>query len=751
MEYGFEAYKPSEILRGHIDHGCDDNGKETIRVNSRYFELNGEPWIGVMGEIHFSRIPREEWRDRLLKMKAGGISIVATYIFWIYHEEIEGKYDFTGNQDLRAFVREAEAVGLKVVIRIGPWAHGECRNGGFPDWLCRKGIKLRSNDEQYMVYVKDWYEHIYNEVKGLFFKDGGNIIGVQFENELVDAPEHLSALKKLALEIGYDAPVYTATGWNSKFGAKIPVDEMIPVFAAYADAPWAAGIKKLAPSPHYVFDPRRNDSSVGSDVIKDDSTASDGWRLPYERYPFALCELGPGLQPTHLRRAVLSDMDAYTVSLVKLGCGNNLIGYYMYAGGTNKVGALSTLQETKLTGYPNDYTAINYDFHTALTQYGEVNPRYGMLNLLHMFVADFGNVLAPMENVSAAIHSDSAYGVLSPENTEDLRYAKRTDGKSGFVFVNHYQRYKKLTDKYNVAFVTDGVKFPEIDVKGDVCFFFPYNMELNGMKLEYATAQPVCHIGDTYFFAGIDGITPKFKFEGMDEFSVEAFKLDENAKEAPAVKPVYSKNSTGAESVRICVISFESAKYLRKFGERVVLGHFCNLYEDAGELHAIEGREFYYTEFKMSGADIEEKVAKVTESGTVTQNIADDKTDFSDYVPSPDLYKETTELIPVTSDKCRLADVREMLDYSEVIVNEMAAELHVPEDTDIVCMKVKVTSAEGYVSISDRCDVQMLIANGKLVADRFYDGLAWRVPAKLIYNKDCVLIMTPERDDIFME
>jgi beta-galactosidase len=91
-----------------------------------------------MGEFHFSRYPRDDWEDELRKMKAGGIDIAAAYNFWIHHEEIEGRFDRTGNRDLRHFTELCARVDLFCYPRIGPWAHGEARNGGFPDWLLEK-------------------------------------------------------------------------------------------------------------------------------------------------------------------------------------------------------------------------------------------------------------------------------------------------------------------------------------------------------------------------------------------------------------------------------------------------------------------------------------------------------------------------------------------------------------------------------------------------------------------------------------
>lgn len=90
-----------------------------------------------MGESQFARQPDvANWRSDLLAMKAGGIQVVATYIFWIHHAEANNvTWDWEGYRNLRQFVTIAGEIGLKVFLRIGPWAHGECRNGGFPDWV----------------------------------------------------------------------------------------------------------------------------------------------------------------------------------------------------------------------------------------------------------------------------------------------------------------------------------------------------------------------------------------------------------------------------------------------------------------------------------------------------------------------------------------------------------------------------------------------------------------------------------------
>jgi hypothetical protein len=220
--------------------GTHHNGKgEVLDANSLYFIRNSKPWYPVMGEFHFSRFPREQWEESILKMKMAGINIIATYVFWIYHEEQEGIWDWSGNRDLRAFIRLCKKHGMYVVARIGPWCHGEVRNGGFPDWLLQKKLKPRTNDSLYLNYAGKLYHQIGEQLKGFYFKDDGQVIGAQIENEYrFNNPRgmaHIHTLLSMAKQAGIDVPYYTATGWP---GSNIHQNELIPVWGGYPEAPW---------------------------------------------------------------------------------------------------------------------------------------------------------------------------------------------------------------------------------------------------------------------------------------------------------------------------------------------------------------------------------------------------------------------------------------------------------------------------------------------------------------------------------
>ena len=119
MIYRFADTKPYDLLEGHLKMGETAPNGDRIDVSNLYITKNGKPTLPVMAEIHPARVAREEWEDRLLKMKAGGVTIVSFYLFWIKHEPIEGKFDFTGENDVRAFLGLCQKHGLQCALRFG--------------------------------------------------------------------------------------------------------------------------------------------------------------------------------------------------------------------------------------------------------------------------------------------------------------------------------------------------------------------------------------------------------------------------------------------------------------------------------------------------------------------------------------------------------------------------------------------------------------------------------------------------------
>lgn len=481
----------------------------TYDYNVKYLTKDKKPWFPIMGEMHYSRVPRNEWDDYLFKIKAGKVSVVSTYCIWIHHEEIEGRYDFEGNKDVREFINRCKNADLKVFLRIGPWCHGEVRNGGFPDWLLKKPFPLRENNELYFETVREFYAKIYEQVDGMLYKQGGPIIGIQIENEYGHAggltgeagEEHMKRLTLIAKEVGFDVPYYTATGWGGAITARL-----IPVMGGYCDAPWDARITEIEPSGNFVFTHERNDHNIGSDY-----GLGHGITFDINAFPFLTAELGGGLQVTKHRRPRVTSKDIAAMSLAKLGSGVNLLGYYMYAGGTNPVGILSTLQESRDTGYPNDLPELSYDFQAPIGEYGQISDSYREIKLLTLFLQDFGEMLCDMP---AIIPKDNPN---TPFDLTNLRYSYRHNGESGFVFINNYQRHQIMNEhkevRLSVQLEKELLQLPSFDVKNEEYFFLPFNMKIGGATIKTALATPLCILNNKSFVFYTDK-KPSYMIEG---------------------------------------------------------------------------------------------------------------------------------------------------------------------------------------------------------------------------------------------
>lgn len=482
--------------------------------NEQCLLKDGIPWFPVMGEMHYSRYRQELWEESLRKMKAGGVTIVSTYVIWIHHEEEKGVFDFSGCRDLRKFVELCKEVGLKVFLRPGPWVHGEVRGGGFPDWVVeleKEGVSLRSNDETYLAYVRRFWAQVYRQVERLLDKDGGPVIGMQLENEYGhvgglrgEAGEaHMRMLHSLAKELGFDVPLYTATGWG---GACI--GDALPVMGGYCEAPWDPGTEELPANANYVISSVRNDALIACDHHVEDAVTFDE-----SRFPYLTAELGGGLQVTGHRRPVASGPDVGAMSTVKLASGVALLGYYMYHGGSNPEGKFSTLQESCDAGDLNNLPEINYDFNAPIRQYGGISDNYREIKLLALFLKDFGEDLA---HLPAEIETEN----VSPEDMHTLRRSCRHDEEHGYVFFNNYQRRRTMEEHRDVVFEgickSGGVKFPAVDISSGAYGFFPYNMRLGDAVLTCALATPLCRLsgGGSEVFVFYGDYEPKFAWQG---------------------------------------------------------------------------------------------------------------------------------------------------------------------------------------------------------------------------------------------
>jgi len=542
--YQIDVDQPEkEILRGHLDLGGKNPAGEEISVNSYFIEKDGKPFFPIIGELHFSRYPEAYWEESILKMKAGGINVIASYVFWNVHEREEGKLDWSGDLNLRKFVKLIEKHDLYAIVRMGPFCHGEMRNGGLPDWLYGRPFEIRSNDTDYLAYVDSWYGEIADQIHGLLFSDGGPVIGVQLENEYQHsaAPwefsypggekeltvadrdaalaheqiaqtdgsnpwstygkQHMNHLKEIAIKNGINVPLYTATGWGN---ATIVEKGSLPVTAGYAYPFWA----EPYPSSFYLF--------------KDIQKTPDYSPVSFDTdlYPSIPAEIGPGIQVKYSRRPFVPYESVSPLMVRIVGSGSNGIGYYMYHGGSTPQFDGKFYNE-EANGVPR----VNYDFQAPIGQYGQIRYHYKHLRMLHQFLRAYGDKLAPMKTVLPRTNAD-----ITPENSDALRYSVRSYGKSGFIFVINFQDHIEVKDIYNVNIKVqtgkETISFPAsgaFDIPKGTSAIFPFNLALENVNVKSATVQPFTVLKEDsqnhYVFSSINGIVAELNFTEKTQIS----------------------------------------------------------------------------------------------------------------------------------------------------------------------------------------------------------------------------------------
>lgn len=513
---------------------------EKLSFTNYYMCKNEKPYFGISGEFHFSRMEDNRWEDEIIKMKMCGINTIATYVFWIHHEEEEGVWDFTGRRNLRKFILLCKKHGLYVILRVGPFDHGEVRNGGLPDWLYGKPFEVRQLNDGFLYYTKKLYSQIAKQAKGLFYLDNGPVIAVQIDNEYMhssapwemtngvsnewvfggnEGDAYMLHLKKLAAECGLTPVFYTCTGWG---GARTP-KSMMPLWGGYAYRPWLfyENRKEHPCTEEYIYQDFHNNEVITTNDFRP--------RYKPEEKPYACCEMGGGMMCNYNYRFILPYKSIDAMANIKLASGCNFLGYYVFQGGSNPVG--------KNDIYMNEgqVAKISYDYQAPLGEFGQIRESYQRLKALHFFINTFAERLCGLKTVLPQGASD-----IQPTDMETLRYAVRTDGKSGFLFINNFQDHAKLPARQgeNISLIMDAetVTFANLNIAGDENCILPFHLDMHGIDLVQATAQPVTYLekeeGITYLFLRPAGMQAEFIFaEGVciDGQNTSVYKMENTA------------------------------------------------------------------------------------------------------------------------------------------------------------------------------------------------------------------------------
>ncbi len=328
--------------------------KGNFEIKEGHFLLNGKPFTIYSGEMHYPRVPSEYWKHRLQMMKAMGLNTVTTYVFWNYHEEAPGKWNFSGEKDLRRFIKTAQEVGLYVIIRPGPYVCAEWEFGGYPWWLQKnRNLEIRRDNKAFLEECEKYISELSKQIVPLQITNGGPIIMVQAENEFgsyvaqrkdIPLEEHRKyshKIKGMLLKGGISVPLFTSDGSSLFKGGSI--EGALPTANGESDI----------------------------DVLRKSINEYNGGKGPYmvaEYYPGWLDHWAEPFVKVSTEE-VVKQTDLY----IKNGISFN---YYMIHGGTN-FGFTSGANYNKEFDIQPDLTS--YDYDAPICESGWATPKYHAL------------------------------------------------------------------------------------------------------------------------------------------------------------------------------------------------------------------------------------------------------------------------------------------------------------------------------------------------------------------------------------
>uniref|UniRef100_A0A3Q3IGM4 Beta-galactosidase n=1 Tax=Monopterus albus TaxID=43700 RepID=A0A3Q3IGM4_MONAL len=315
----------------------------SVDYKSNCFRKDGEEFRYISGSIHYNRIPRVYWKDRLLKMYMAGLNAIQTYIPWNYHEESPGQYNFSGEKDVEYFLQLAQKIGLLVILRPGPYICAEWDMGGLPAWLLtKKDIVLRSSDPDYIAAADKWMGKLLPMIKPYLYQNGGPIITVQVENEYgsyfacdYNYLRHLSNLFRT--QLGKEVVLFTTDG------AGVGYLKCGSIQGLYATVDFGPGTNVSA-----AFDAQRHAEPHGPLVNSEFYTGwLDHWGSRHSTVSSA---------------ALVKSLN----EILAMGANVNL---YMFIGGTN-FGYWNGANE------PYGAQPTSYDYDAPLTEAGDLTEKY---------------------------------------------------------------------------------------------------------------------------------------------------------------------------------------------------------------------------------------------------------------------------------------------------------------------------------------------------------------------------------------
>lgn len=312
-----------------------------LTVKDGKFYLDNEEYTIISGSMHYFRIPREYWRDRLMKLKACGFNTVETYTCWNLHEKTEGSFDFRGMLDIGAYIDEAKSLGLNVILRPGPYICAEWEMGGLPAWLLNyKDMALRCLDEQFLSKVENYYRELLDIIVPRLSTHGGNVIMMQIENEYGsygDDHEYMRRIADIYKKYGVDCLLFTSDG---------ACDSMLQ----------GGTLPEYLCTANFGSNPEGNFAALESFRPGEPKMCTEYWCGWFDHW----------YEEHHVRDA--KELAGLFKDMIDSGASLN---FYMFHGGTN-FGFMNG------ANYYDKYepTVTSYDYNALLSEAGDMTPAY---------------------------------------------------------------------------------------------------------------------------------------------------------------------------------------------------------------------------------------------------------------------------------------------------------------------------------------------------------------------------------------
>jgi len=434
-----------------------------VCVEDNFLCIDGKKVFLFCGEVHYFRVPKGLWLDRLLKAKRAGLNCIASYIAWNWHEPVENALLFGDSlpnspyessafsRDLESYIQLVKQLGMYFIARPGPYVCSEWDSGGHPNWLYQKVSALRSLDENYTRYIEKWYSTVLPVIERYSLSSGGPIVLLQIENEYFwgDAP-YLLKLYETARRYVKGLPIVTNEDWHV---------EGTPIINTIDDypTPWSTqGFDNKVKS--YV--------KTQPGMLKMFMELEGGWFTSFG-----------GPMPTN-RGSFPAE---WTEILIKsaIGMGVNGVSIYMFHGGTNP------------GYYTGKYITTSYDYEAPIREWGELSKRYYTIKRIALLVKTLNDLIARTRPVEGTVKATTR-GV-------DVFTRIADDGAAVVVLRNlgETPRFTRLVYSGDVYPLYTSIRVAERNAK---IVLLNYRIADTPFKVVYTSSEPLMLLrngGDT--------------------------------------------------------------------------------------------------------------------------------------------------------------------------------------------------------------------------------------------------------------